>query len=199
LVVVDAVVCVRRAKVDKGGRANLLRMVPPVSCAQSTKRGQARFMAFGLPSSQEFLGCLKTNKVAGRLDCRCPDGGSAVSRRPRRGLSRFVGQVPVQGGAADPEELGNVRAVCPSALIRLAVAMCSGSATFLRRPNLVPLAWATYRLSAVRSLTSSRSYSASAPRTPIIIRPAAVLESMPSVVDTKVTPRSVSAFTVSRM
>src|SRR5208283_1951423 len=26
-----------------------------------TKRGQARFMAFGVPSSQEFLGCLKTN------------------------------------------------------------------------------------------------------------------------------------------
>ena len=31
-------------------------------------------------------------------------------------------------------------AVCPSAFIRLAVAMWSPSFTFLRRPNLVPLA-----------------------------------------------------------
>src|SRR3981081_3797955 len=47
------------------------------------------------------------------------------------------------------------------------------------------------RLSAVRSFTSSRSYSARDPKTPIIIRSAAVDESMPSVVDTKVTPRAV--------
>ena len=43
------------------------------------------------------------------------------------------------------------------------------------------------------------AYSASEPTTPIIIRPAEVLESMSSDADTSVTPRSVSALTVSRM
>ena len=55
------------------------------------------------------------------------------------------------------------------------------------------------RFKAVRSLTNSRSYSASDPRTPIIIRPAAVEESMRSEGDTRVTPISVRALTVSRM
>jgi hypothetical protein len=64
--------------------------------------------------------------------------------------------------------------VCPSAFIRFAVAMCSASATFLGRPNLVPLAREAYRFNAVRSLTNSRSYSARDPRTPIIMRPAGV-------------------------
>ena len=54
-------------------------------------------------------------------------------------------------------------------------------------------------LEGVRSLISSRSYSARDPSTPIIMRPAAVDESIPSLVDASVTPRSVSAFTVSRM
>ena len=40
--------------------------------------------------------------------------------------------------------------------------------------ELVPLARDAARFRAVRSLISSRSYSASDPRTPIIIRPAAV-------------------------
>ena len=75
------------------------------------------------------------------------------------------------------------RAVCPSAFIRLAVATWLGSATFFRRPNLVPFARDIARLSAVRSFTSSRSYSARDPKTPIIMRPAAVDESIPSVVE----------------
>src|SRR6478752_7616398 len=83
--------------------------------------------------------------------------------------------------------------------MRLAVAMWSASSTLRGRPNLVPLARDAARLRAVRSLVSSRSYSASEPRTPIIILPAAVEESMPSVTDTNVTSRSVRAFTVSRM
>jgi hypothetical protein len=72
-----------------------------------------------------------------------------------------------------------------------------GLADLLGLPNLVPFAREVARLRAVRSLVSSRSYSASEPRTPIIILPAAVEESMPSVTDTKVTPRSVRALTVS--
>jgi hypothetical protein len=55
------------------------------------------------------------------------------------------------------------------------------------------------RFNAVRSLISSRSYSARDPRTPIIIRPAGVEESIPSLVDTNVTPRSVNSLTVCRM
>ena len=47
----------------------------------------------------------------------------------------------------------------------------------------MPLAREVARFSAVRSFTNSRSYSAREPRTPIIVRPAAVDESMPSVVD----------------
>ena len=53
-------------------------------------------------------------------------------------------------------------------------------------------------LSMVRSFSSSLSYSARDPSTPIIMRPAAVAESMPSVVENRVTPRSVKVFTVSR-
>ncbi|NIH95232.1 hypothetical protein FHU31_002188 [Mycolicibacterium fluoranthenivorans] len=58
-------------------------------------------------------------------------------------------------------------AVCPSAFIRLTVAMCSASSTFRGRPNLVPLVRDAARFSAVRSLISSRSYSAREPRTPV--------------------------------
>ena len=47
-------------------------------------------------------------------------------------------------------------------------------------------------------LAVSRSHSASDPRTPIIIGPAAVEESIPSVSDTSDTPRSLSALTVSK-
>ena len=50
-------------------------------------------------------------------------------------------------------------------------------------PNLVA------HFSAVRSFTSSRSYSSKEPRTPIIIRPAGVEESMPSLVYILVTRR----------
>jgi hypothetical protein len=95
-----------------------------------------------------------------------------------------------------PRYLAMCLAVWPSAFIRFAVAMCSASATFLGHPNLVPLARDACRFNAVRSITSSRSYSAREPRTPIIIRPAAVEESMPSVVDTRVMPWSVSSLTV---
>ena len=80
------------------------------------------------------------------------------------------------------------RPVCPSAFIRLAVAIWSASSTLRGRPNLVPFARDAARFSAVRSLISSRSYSASDPNTPIIIRPAGVDESIPSEVDTSVTP-----------
>src|SRR6478736_10120903 len=80
--------------------------------------------------------------------------------------------------------------VWPSAFIRFAVAMCSLSSTLRGRPNMVPLARDAARLRAVRSLVSSRSYSASEPRTPIIILPAAVEESMPSVTDTNVSRRA---------
>ncbi len=89
--------------------------------------------------------------------------------------------------------------VCPSCRMRLAVAMRTLSSTFRGRPNRVPLARDTARFNAVRSLTSSRSYSAREPRTPIIMRPAGVDESMPSVTDTRVTPPPVKTFTVSRM
>jgi hypothetical protein len=54
------------------------------------------------------------------------------------------------------------------------------------------------RFNAVRSRVSSRSHSASDPRTPIIIRPAGVQESIPSVSDTSDTPRPLSALTVSK-
>ena len=47
-------------------------------------------------------------------------------------------------------------AVCPSACIRLAVAMCSSSVTLRGRPNFVPLARDDARFNAVRSLISSR-------------------------------------------
>jgi hypothetical protein len=89
--------------------------------------------------------------------------------------------------------------VWPSAFIRFAVVMCSASSTLRGRPNFVPFVRETCRFSAVRSLTYSRSYPAREPKTPIIMRPVAVEESIPSVVDTSVTPRSVSALTVSRM
>jgi hypothetical protein len=91
------------------------------------------------------------------------------------------------------------RPLPPSAFIGFAVTMWSDSPTFRGRPNLVPLARDVARLNAVRSFVSSRSYSARDPRTPIIIGPAGVDESMPSVADTGVTPRSVRALTVARM
>ena len=40
-----------------------------------------------------------------------PVGGKQPRCCPRRGLSSFVGQVPIQSGVADPEVLGYVRAV----------------------------------------------------------------------------------------
>jgi hypothetical protein len=46
------------------------------------------------------------------------------------------------------------------AFIRLAVAMSSASLTFRDRPNLVPIARDAARFNAVRSIVSSRSYSA---------------------------------------
>jgi hypothetical protein len=46
--------------------------------------------------------------------------------------------------------------VCPSAFIRVAVAMCSASATLRGRPNFVPLVRDDARFKAVRSLISSR-------------------------------------------
>jgi len=49
------------------------------------------------------------------------------------------------------------------------------------RPNLVPVARDVARLRAVRSLVSSRSYSAREPRTPIVIRPAAAAFSLSAV------------------
>jgi hypothetical protein len=63
----------------------------------------------------------------------------------------------------------------------------------------VPLRREVSRFNAVRSRTSSRSYSANDPKTPIIMRPAAVEESIPSVLEINVTPRSVRALTVSKM
>jgi hypothetical protein len=89
-------------------------------------------------------------------------------------------------------------AVWPSTFIRIAVETCSALATLWGRPNLVPLAREACRFNAVRSLISSRSYSAREPSTPIIILPAGVDESIPSVTDTRVTPLSVRALTVSK-
>jgi hypothetical protein len=40
-----------------------------------------------------------------------PVGGKQPRCCPRRGLASFVGQVPRQGGVADPEVLGYARAV----------------------------------------------------------------------------------------
>jgi hypothetical protein len=45
-------------------------------------------------------------------------------------------------------------AVCPSAFIRFAVAMCAASETLGGRPNFVPLARDAARFSAVRSFLS---------------------------------------------
>jgi len=61
------------------------------------------------------------------------------------------------------------------------------------RPNSVPLAREAARLRAARPLVSARSYSAREPSTPIIILPATVEESMPSVTVTNLTPRLVRA------
>jgi len=80
--------------------------------------------------------------------------------------------------------------VCPSAFICFAVAMWSVLSTFRGCPNFVPLARDAARFNAVRFFVSSRSYSARPPKTPIIVRPSAVEESIPSVVEINVTPRS---------
>jgi hypothetical protein len=56
------------------------------------------------------------------------------------------------------------------------------------RPDWVAIARDAARFNAVRSIVSSRSYSARDSTTPIIMRPAGVDESMPSVTDTRVTP-----------
>jgi len=61
------------------------------------------------------------------------------------------------------------------------------------RPNSVPLAREAARLRAARPLVSARSYSAREPTTPIIILPATVDESMPTVTVTNFTPRLVRA------
>ncbi len=68
--------------------------------------------------------------------------------------------------------------------IRFAVAMSSESTTFRGCPNTVSFFYDAVRVGAVRSLISSRSYSASEPRTPILIRPAGVEGSMPSATET---------------
>ncbi len=79
-----------------------------------------------------------------------------------------VAKVAVKGGPADIEVLGDALGGVSVGFIRLTVAMCSASSTFRGgRPNLVPLVRDAARFSAVRSLISSRSYSAREPRTPV--------------------------------
>lgn len=78
--------------------------------------------------------------------------------------------------------------VWPSDFIRFAVAILFTSSTLRGRPNFVPLTRDASLFNAVRSLISPFSYSAKDPRTPIIMRPAGVDESMPSVLDTRVMP-----------
>src|SRR5271166_1499443 len=86
-------------------------------------------VVMGLRGFDEYL---PQPSVADRLGYRCPRRGQAASLLPpwgasglvvapvggkqprccpRRGLRGFVGQVPIQGGVADPEVLGYVRAV----------------------------------------------------------------------------------------
>jgi hypothetical protein len=134
--------------------------------------------------AEVLVGCTALVVVALRL-CRLPQNlrpepAPAVVERNTEILRDVPRSVPV---VLHPSRRGDV----------------AGFATFFCRPNLVPFARDIARLRAVRSLTSSRSYSASEPSTPIIMRPAAVDESMPSVVEINVTPRSVKALTVSRM
>jgi hypothetical protein len=45
-----------------------------------------------------------------------PVGGKQCRCFPRRGLRGFVGQVPVKGGATDPEVLGDVPCAVPVCL-----------------------------------------------------------------------------------
>ena len=124
---------------------------------------------------------------------------SAVMTNETRGrgpplvLTAF-GQAPVQVVRAMPDRRGGLPVgLHPPGKASL-VGVEHGGSTELAADSR-----ACCSLRAVRSRTSSRSYSASEPSTSIIIRPAAVLESMPSEVNTRVTPRSVSASTVSRM
>ena len=93
---------------------------------------------------------------------------------------------------------------CPCRCDRLPSSASPWGCARSRRPCGADRTWcrslrSASRLSAVRSFTTSRSNSAMLANTPITIRPAAVDESIPSVVDTKVTPRSVRVLTVSRM
>lgn len=52
----------------------------------------------------------------------------------------YAAKYPIQGGATDPRYLAMSLAVWPSVFIRLAVVMCSASATLRGRPIVVPFA-----------------------------------------------------------
>lgn len=89
--------------------------------------------------------------------------------------------------------------VWPLAFIRRAVAMCSVSSTLRGRPNFFAVLPGGFTLERGPLLDQLALDSAIDASMPITMRPVAVDESIPSVVDTKVTPRSVSFLTVSRM
>ena len=91
-----------------------------------------------------------------------------------------------------------VAAVSPLAFIRWASAACS-EVSLAGRPNLRPDLRACSSLSAVRSRTSSRSYSAMDIRIPATIRPVLVDVSTPSCSDRTVTPRCVNSWRVLMM
>jgi hypothetical protein len=131
---------------------------------------------------------LRLSVVVDALDDRRCGGTPRITQK-----AATIGEVAVHGGAGDSQhfrDIGGRDALLPE----LAGFGGIGVVDRAGRPNFVPLARDAARFRAVRSLISSHSYSASDPRTPIIIRPAEVDESMPSVVDTSVTPRRIPAW-----
>jgi hypothetical protein len=83
-----------------------------------------------------------------------PAGGEAAWPTPAGGYAASSARYRYNVARLTPRNLATSRAVCPSAFIRRAVATWAGSATLVRRPNLVPLARETARYRAVRSLIS---------------------------------------------
>ena len=105
-----------------------------------------------------------------------------------RGLSGFVGEVTVERRPADAEVFGHVACGVPVGFHPSCGRDVGRVGDFLPPPEFGALAREAARLRAVRSLTSSRSNPAMLARTPITVRPATVDESMPSVVEIRVTP-----------
>lgn len=108
-------------------------------------------------------------------------------------------EVAVQRRTTNTQILGNRTGRITVGLHTLGGGDVLGVVNLSGRANLVPFARDATRFRAIRSLISSRSYSARDPKSRIIILPAGVEESMPSAVGISVMPKSVSASTVSKM